>query len=363
MRLLIATAEASGDALGRALLDALIAQGAAPQALAVAGTQLADGPVTVLARAERATAFGLFEVARSLPALARHRSCLRAQIRTAPPDLLLTIDSPGLHLSLARFARARGVPVVHAVCPQFWASRPWRVRRLADAVDHVLCLLPFEPDLLAAHGVPSTFIGHPRAWPERGAPPADPPRIVIAPGSRPGELRAHLPAVRATVSHLRRRRPAARILVLRAPTVAAEALRDLGDEIVDDVRDVEAHVALAASGTLTVELAALGIPQVVFYRVHPLTYPIARALIRVPNIALPSVLAGRAIVPEHIQHLDPAALAEDVLRLLGPDGDLQRQLTQRAIAPLRQPDGLDRAAQILSRVASRRVGGAAPRAR
>lgn len=353
LRLLLAAAEPSGDALGAKLLAAARDLTGEIQVFAAAGPALLQAGAQPIARASDGTASGLFELFGRLPSLYAHRARLRSAL-SMQPDLLLTIDSPGLHLPLARQARARGIPTVHAVCPQIWASRPWRISALKRSVDHVLCLLPFEPALLSDRGIPSTFIGNPaaRAWRPI---PSGPATVLLAPGSRPAELRQHLPVLARVAEHLRGRRPDLRLIALCAPGISPTALDALRVPVSSSLDECSPHVAIAASGTITLELATTGIPQVVLYRVHPLTYAIGRPFLTTPWISLPNVLAQQAIVPEHLQVLDPSAIADQALALLGAPGQDQLHALQPALETVRVADGLAEGARTMVRLARREV--------
>jgi len=311
--LFVAAAEASGDRLAAELVAALRHRGRRFVARGLAGPRMIAEGVHPVVRCEEATALGLWEVVGALPRLARVLQRLRADLSAHPRATVLTVDSPDLLLRLGAFARSRGHRVLHWVAPQVWAWRPGRVRRLARAVDEVLCLLPFEPDHLAPH-VRAVFVGHPAAAlrPRRAVRPGR-PTFALAPGSRPGEIRRLWPVLRAVARRLRERHPAAGFVVPRAPSVPPAALGGLDAVFVDRMADVAgADAAVVASGTATLELAALGVPMVVVYRVHPVTHAIARRLVRVPYLALPNLLAGRARIPEFVQDLDPSAIAAAV---------------------------------------------------
>jgi lipid-A-disaccharide synthase len=344
---LVATGEASGDRLAADLLLALARLEPDLDVHAVSGPALRAQGVTELAPAEQATAFGLVEVVRHLPRLRALQRRLVRHIDTWRPDVVLTVDSPSLLLPVARHAKRRGIRAVHAVCPQVWASRPGRVRAFKDIADAWLCLLPFEPALLQEHGANGVFIGHPRVQAPRPRPASGPPRIVLAPGSRTSEVRQHWPVLCATAARVRQVRPDATFVVPVAPTVRAADLPGLDATFVAGIDDLHAHAALACSGTLTLELATAGIPQVVLYRVHPLTWAVGRHLLTTPWISLPNVLAGEGVVPEHVQRLDPDRLADDVLGLIGAEGDGQIARLAGALAPLRDAGGLARGARAM----------------
>ncbi len=324
-RILVAAAEPSGDALAAAVVGELRRREPGLRFVGSAGPRMRAAGVEALVEAEALSAVGVVE---ALSVLGPSVRALRALDRVLPTcRLSLTFDAPSLWLRLARKARARGVPAIHVVAPQVWAWRPGRVRRIADAVDTLLCLLPFEPAWFQGH-VRAVFVGHPAAAIRPVPTPVDGrPTLALCPGSRPAEVARLWPVFREVARAVRRREPDAAFVVPRAPSLPPDALGGL------DAREVaslgacaHADAALVASGTATLELAALDVPMVVAYRVHPLTAAIARRTLRIPRVALPNVLAGREVVPERLQELDPERLADDLLGLVGTRGQVPRSL-------------------------------------
>jgi lipid-A-disaccharide synthase len=342
----VCAAEASGDALGAALARALLAREVAVSG--VAGPQMRAAGVEVVARAEDASALGLVEVVGALPRIAR---VLRAVERALDPrpTCVVGIDAPGLMSRIGARCRRRSVRYLQWVAPQVWAWNPGRAAGIARWADEVLCLFPFEPLWLRPHGVDARFVGHPWAASHPRSMPPGPPIVALLPGSRPAEIARHWPVLRDTAARLRERWPGCRFRVGRAPTAPADALANLDARLVDGVAAAleGAHVAITCSGTASLEVAAAGVPQVVIYQVHPVTWHIGRRLSRVPFLALPNLLAGGAVVPEHLQRLDPAAIAGDVARLLGPAGAAQVAALRPALGGLAPDAAIER---VLERV-------------
>lgn len=323
-RLFMSAGEASGDRLAAELLVELERRRPTLVARGVVGPRLRARGVEEVAAAEGLAAVGPWQGLRALPTAIRTMWAADRAFATRAHDLVITVDAPAWSMRLARRARQRGLRVVHWVSPQLWAWRPGRAAAVARAVDAVLCLLPFEPPLYARTGVEAVFVGHPAV--DRVRPAARPggagPVIALAPGSRPAEVAALWRVLRRVGALAVARWPGARVVALQAP---GTSLPDLdGIEVCDDVGALRADVCVACSGTLTLELAAARIPTVVVYRTDGLTWAIARRLVRIPHIALPNVLAGRLVVPEHLQDLDVEAILADVERLLGAAGDVQR---------------------------------------
>lgn len=347
MKIALCSGEASGDRLAVDLLAALRRDGDV-DAFGLAGPLMRKAGVRAIRDAEDATAVGIIEAIGAARRLNGLLDDLGAAIDREQPDVVVTIDSPGLLLRLAARVRATGRPTVHWVSPQVWAWRPGRVRDVARSVDTLLCLFPIEPPLYDGLGLDVVYTGHPRvaALAAKRRPRSGGAVIGLAPGSRRSEIEVLWPVLRDVAARVRAARPDARFVVPVAPTVDRAALAGVDATFTDGLDAVnDADVFIAASGTATLEIAARGVPLVVVYRVHPITWAIGRVLVRgVRHLSLPNILAGDGVVPEHLQALDAAAIAADVLRLLGPDGDAQLERLSPVIASLAVPDAIERAA-------------------
>jgi lipid-A-disaccharide synthase len=376
----IVAGEESGDQLGGRLMQALKRLG--PVAFAGVGgpAMQAEGLASLFPLRDIAV-MGVLPVLKRLPSLLRRIDETARAAIAADPDVLVIVDSPDFTHRVARKVRAArpDIPIVDYVCPSVWAWRPGRARKMRAYVDHVLCLLPFEPDALRRlDGPPGTYVGHPLV--ERLAelrPDVDdlaaretaPPTLLILPGSRGSELERLLPVFRETLARLRATHGP---LDAALPAVAkhADALRAALADWPDPPRLVlgeaekfatfrRARAALAASGTVTLELALARAPTVVAYKVSALEAAIARRLITVPSIVLPNLILGENAMPEFIQQdCAPAPLAEAVAALLadGPARAAQFAAFERIEAAMTQPGRApsDVAAQIVAGL-SRRV--------
>lgn len=343
--------EPSGDVIGGRLMAALKAQtGGRVRFAGVGGEAMAAEGLDSLFPIAELSVMGLVEVLPHLPRLLRRLRQTADTAMAARPAAVVTIDSPGFTLRLARRLRRRGIasPLIHYVAPQVWAWRPGRARHLAREIDHLLTLLPFEPPLFEVHGLAATFVGHPAVEPSNGEPdgaafrarhgiPADAPLVCILPGSRAGEVKRLLPVFGAALRRLAADRPG-----LRA---AVPSITHLADDVTAQVRDwavpttvlagpaekaaafAAADAALAASGTVAVELAVAGLPSVIAYRVSPVSAALARRLIRVDYVSLPNLVLGREVQPERLQErCTPKGLAEALAPLLEDGEARQRQL-------------------------------------
>lgn len=317
---------------------------------------MAAAGVELLADLADLAVLGLVEVAHRLPFFWRLRRRLRTVLERDRPDLVVPIDYPGLNLWLAEQARRRGLRVLYYIAPQVWAWHPGRVRRLARAVDRLAVVLPFEEAFFRRAGVPAVFVGHPLMdrLASRPAPDAAPePILALLPGSRPQEVRRHLPLLVEAVEWVRRRCPKVEARVLRAPDVPLSLYRRVPWPLEEDVLAVlqSARAAIVKSGTSTLEAAVLGVPFVVVYRLHPWTFAIARRLVRVPYVALANLVAGEAVAPEFLQgDAHPRRIADALLPLLasGPERERMLRAWDRVRASLGPPGAAQRVAALAS---------------
>lgn len=292
--ILVSAAEPSGDRLAADLVSALgvPARGLAGPAMRAAG-------VEAIGHAEELGLMGLFEVVEALPRAWRlHRDLVQALDGCR---LLVVVDAPDFNIPLARAAKKRGVPVLFYVSPQVWAWRAGRARTIAELAEKVICLLPFEPALYPDGK--AVFLGSPVAerCPRLGE--ASSNAWCLAPGSRQQEVERLLPVMLQASEGHERLLAAAPGLDLNADVQRVEGLSEAARRC---------PVALVASGTATLELACMGRPMVVVYRVGALTYSVAKALVDVPFIALPNLIMGRQVVPEFVQQLDPEVLRREL---------------------------------------------------
>lgn len=294
----------------------------------VAGPQMRAAGVEAILPAEGLAVMGAAELLGHLGRLRAARAALKRAL-VEPTDAFIGVDAPDFHLPVARAATRRGVPTVGYVAPQVWAWRPGRIPAIEEALDLLLCLFDWEPALFP--NTRAVWVGHPAIDRVQPRDPAIVDRSVygLLPGSRRQELRRHLPLFLEAAAELRRRaggqnRPAPRFRMVLPPEVSTASLGVALPPWIerrDRVADLDiAAAALTKSGTVTLELALLGVPQVVAHRVSPLTFWIGRALIRgVQHIALPNILSDREglapAVPEHIQTRDAGMLAAEILGL------------------------------------------------
>jgi lipid-A-disaccharide synthase len=331
-RVLVSAAEPSGDLLASELVAAL----GDWEIAGLAGPRMRAAGVRSLARTEDVSVMGLVELLSRLGDVRRVRAVLEAAIDSGEYACFVGVDAPDLHLPLAKRARDRGMRAIGFVSPQVWAWRPGRVSAIGDAYEALLCLFAFEPALYADTPVDARWVGHPvlDRMPSRAT--IDPLLYGLLPGSRQQEVERLWPVFRRAAEALRARNPDARFRVVVPDWIAL----DTGDMEVSRTTAslAGARGALTKSGTVTLELAVMGVPQVVAHQVHFVTYAIGRQLVKgVEHVAMPNVLAKREVVPEFVQDLDPEKLAAALLALpdvqqvdltaLGEKGAAQRAAT------------------------------------
>ena len=288
---------------------------------------------------------GIVEILPHAGRLFRRMRETAAAIDASAPDAVITIDAPAFAHGVAKRIRNDQIPRIHYVAPQLWAWRPWRVYKFRRHFHHLLALLPFEPEWFARYGMDCRFVGHPVVESEvaqadgsgfrnrHGIDP-DVPTICVLPGSRQGEVARLAGPFGETLEILYARYPELTVVVPTVPNVS-KAVRETFENLpmrtvfVDNPDEkfsamAACNVGLAASGTVTLELAMARVPYVVAYRVSALTSWLARMLVRVPYANLINITADREIVPECIQSkCRPAILSEIVGGLIDGAGDAQ----------------------------------------
>ncbi len=342
--------ESSGDTLGAALIEALRQRWPQARFCGIAGPKMRAAGCEVWAEAEELAVMGLTEILRHLPRLLRLRRELEARLLQARPDVFIGIDAPEFNLRLERALKRHGLRTVQYVSPQVWAWRQGRVRTMHESCDLMLCLLPFETEFYAQHGVRASFVGHPLAdqvpldvdhSAARAALGLDSAARVVAllPGSRAGEVTRLADDFIGAAAWLAARSPDLRFVApMATPTVRAlfeQALQRVPGAppvLVTDGQAQRALIAadavLVASGTATLETLLCRRPMVVAYRLAALTAFVLRRLgvVKVAHFSQPNLLLGRGAVPEFFQSaVTPAALGAAVLEQL-EDTPARRQL-------------------------------------
>jgi lipid-A-disaccharide synthase len=345
-KILVSSGEASGDLYASLVVEELRRIYPDAEFFGCTGPKLRAAGVRTVVDAASLAVVGLFEVIQHIPRIYGEYRKLLAVAKTERPDLAILTDSPDFHLRVARRLHAGGVPVVYLVAPQVWAWRKGRLPGMRRTIRKLLCIFPFEEEFFRAAGIDTTFIGHPltglirptcarEEYFRKHRLDAARPLVVVLPGSRRGEAARHLPVLLEAVERINRER-AVNVVLPASATTGAEFFeqRMMGRSLVKVTEggswDAMAHcdLALAASGTVTVEAALLHAPMVTFYRVTPLTYRLGKLLVDVPFYSMVNLIAGRALVPELIQDdMTAENLAAEALRLLNDAEARERMRT------------------------------------
>ena len=372
----ISAGEASGEQYGALLANELIHKlGHDVELFGMGGPKMEAAGVECVVRSEDVAVMGLTEVLSHLPGIWREFQKLKQALRQRRPAVAVLIDFPGFHFRLARELHKLGIPVIYFVGPQLWAWKAHRIKLVRKYVRQMLVIFPFEEPYYRARGVDAEFVGHPLAdLPQPSISREqfaaenhlDPARtwIGLLPGSRMKEIQANLPEMlKAAIlisqnDQTSQTNPEPQFLIPLAPTLTPTqraavhrlvkdhgsnlTIRLIGDPGAEGPEGnkelaslapgaarsalLHARASVVASGTATVEAALIGNPFVVVYRVSPLTYAIARRMVKVPHVAMANLIAGKRVVPELIQHDFTAANIVQHLNPLLPDGPARESM-------------------------------------
>ena len=382
LRIGIVVGEESGDQLGAGLMRAIRArlQGAV-EFRGVGGTAMEAEGLASLFPLREVAVMGVVAIAKGLPRMFERVRRTAKAMTEADLDALVIVDSPEFTHRIARRVReaAPQVPIINYVPPTVWAWRPGRARPMRAYVDHALALLPFEPAAYAKlGGPPCTYVGHPLAERIAELRPnaaearrrlADPPVVLVLPGSRRAEVRHTLGPFRAAIDLVRARLGTLELALPTLPHLVDDIRADTADwpskpRIILDAQEKRAafrvaRAALAGAGTVTLELALAGIPTVASYRVAAIDAVVMRIMVRVPSLILANLALGENVVPEFFQDAcTPERLAEALIPLIGDTSARQRQLDAFArfdtIMETGKASPSDRAAEIVISLATKR---------
>jgi lipid-A-disaccharide synthase len=338
-RFALVAGETSGDLLAGLLLNGLRQRWPDLQAAGIGGSRMIEQGFDAWWPSEKLAVRGYVEVLRHYREIVGIRGQLKQRLLGADrPDVFIGVDAPDFNLDLEAALKARGIRTVHFVCPSVWAWRPERIEKIRRSADHVLCIFPFEPELLARHGIDATYVGHPLAdvipmAPDRAAARAalglsdEDTVVAILPGSRASEVQYLVQVFFAAAAQMLRQRPTLRFVVPAVPALrekieAAARAAGLGAHL--SVVPGQSHkvlaacdVTLIASGTATLEAALFKRPMVIAYNMNWLSWQIMRRKQLQPWVGLPNILCNDFVVPEFLQDAaTPQALAQAVLAWL-----------------------------------------------
>lgn len=390
----LSAGEPSGDLHGAAVARALRARWPDARLLGLAGPRMQAEGVEPIAPFDRLSVMGFVEVARHLPFFVRLLRRAGAVLRDEGVDLVIPIDYPGFNMRLASRAARQGVPVLYYIAPQVWAWHRSRAGKLAAIADRLAVILPFEEEIFSGYGADVHFVGHPLAGPGQPAtgPGAtgdagsragsgsadredfcqaldlDPERRILAlfPGSRVQEVERHLETFVEAARRVVDARWHLQPVIARSPDVPTEAYAGAPFPVTSHGGALlsHAHAALVKSGTTTLQTALAGVPMVIAYRTHPVTFWLARRLVDVEHVGLANLVAGRRIAPELLQDdATPRALAEALLPLVDEGPARRRALegVREVQESLRREDG-GTAADAVAELAADLLRGTGPEA-
>ena len=350
LRIAMVAGEPSGDLLAASLLGGLSRTlPAGTHYYGIGGPRMAAQGFEAHWPMDKLAVRGYVEALRHIPEILGIRNELKRQLLAEPPHAFIGVDAPDFNFGLEQALRGTRIPTIHFVCPSIWAWRGGRIKKIVKAVDHMLCVFPFETALLEKAGVPATYVGHPLADDIPLEPdvagaraalglPATGPIIAVLPGSRRSEIGLIGPTFFEAMAIMQRREPGLRFVMPAATPALRELLRPLVSahpELALTLTDGDAQRAMTAadavlvkSGTVTLEAALLKKPMVISYKVPWLTGQIMRRQGYLPYVGLPNILAGRFVVPELLQHFaTPEALADATLVQLHDEAN-RRTLTE-----------------------------------
>jgi lipid-A-disaccharide synthase len=344
------------------------------QASGIGGARMAERGFKAWWPSDKLSVFGYIDALSHYREILGIRNQLKAKLLAHPPDVFIGVDAPDFNLDLEADLRQTGIKTVHFVCPSIWAWRPQRVEKLKKSCDHVLCVFPFEPEILAKHGIAATFVGHPLAsvipmQPDKAKARGqlglslDDKVVAVLPGSRLAEIKHLAPRYFKAVSSVFVANSAIKFIVPSVPKhipLLQKIAKECGVDNQVQIIAGQSHLALEAcdvtlitSGTATLEAALYKRPMVIGYALNWLSYQIMKRKKLQPWVGLPNILSGKFVVPELIQgDCTPEALAEATLAWLeAPEkvADLERQFTTIHTQLLRNTSELaaDAIAQVL----------------
>jgi len=375
---MLSVGEPSGDLHAARLLEQLNLRNASIHCFGMGGARMRKQGFEAVVGIEQMAVMGLFEIIRHFPTLYGVLRKMRQLLQQRRPDLLILVDYPGFNLWLAKHAKKLGIPVLYYISPKIWVWRERRIHKIAARVDQMALIFPFELPYYRRVGVPATYVGHPLVGKvicsegvkeARSAIGLDPERVTIGlfPGSRRGEVVQLLPELLESARQMSASNPALQFILSQAPELPAElftegaelvasgaiSMKLLKGEVYRAIRASDAIVT--ASGTVTLEMALLGTPMVVIYRMAPFSYAILSRLIKIPYVSLVNIVAGREVVPELLQE---EASAESIIRHLSPllvEG-IERRAMVEGLSQVRTELGEGSSAERLSDLVEEMLG-------
>ncbi|MDF2873882.1 MAG: Lipid-A-disaccharide synthase [Sporomusa sp.] len=377
-KIMISAGEASGDLHGASLATALKKICSNVRIFGMGGSKMREAGVEIVHDINDLATMGFIEIATSMPKLFRLRKFLSDVMDLERPDVLVIIDYPGFNMRLAKIAKAKGIPVVSYISPKVWAHGRGRAKEMANLVEHVAVIFPFEVEIYREAGANVSFIGNPlidiakptltkeEAYRYFDADPIK-PVVLLMPGSRRHEIQELLPVMMSAAEKITEKIPCQFYLPI-APTIAEETIANILKEYSVPVKLSTRHtydlmhisdIAIAASGTATLETSIMAVPTILIYKLNTITYFIAKFMVDIPYVGLANIIADRLIIPELIQHnATPDNIVKEAVALL-----TNKELRERILhdldevkSKLGEPGAVDRGAQIILDVACNKTG-------
>ncbi len=336
-RIMIVAGEASGDIYGADLVQKAFSLDSSLDFFGIGGSRMREAGVKILVDSAEIAVMGLIEVLKHFDVISAAFLKLKKLLQQDPPELLILIDYPGFNLRLAKVAKKAGVKILYYISPKVWAWKAGRIRKIAATVSKMAVIFPFELPLYEKAGVSVSFVGHPmldlvdvvmnreEAAASFGL---DPTRKTVGlfPGSRRSEIERILPAIVAAAELLHRRFPDLQFVMPLASTLREEDIRPhlCGTGILPIITTQRIHdlirgcdAIISVSGTVTLEIALVGTPMVIIYKLAPLTYQVASRVVKIKHIGLCNIVADRSIVKELVQdQANPEAIADEITMIL-----------------------------------------------
>ena len=372
-RILISAGEASGDIHAAAVTAAIKKIDSSAEVFGMGGDALRNVGGEVLFDIKDHGVMGFVEVLKKLPDLFKLRDDFERVMDERKPDCLITVDYPGFNMKLAKLAHDKGIPVVSYIAPSAWAWHKSRAKKVAKIVDKVACIFPFEYDVYKEAGAPVEFVGHPLvdivkpkmsqeeamafAGKEEGK-----KLILLMPGSRLMEIEKMLPTLLEAAKLIKKQLPEVSFVMPRAGTIPISLLEEKIKASGLEVKITEgnnydlfsvADLALATSGTVTLEAALCGLGSVIVYKTNPVTYFIAKLVVNIPHIGLPNIVAAKSVLPELIQNdFTPAKVAQEALALLESERNAKMKEDLAYVKErLGKPGAVGRVAELVLKIA------------
>ncbi|MDP6728264.1 MAG: lipid-A-disaccharide synthase [Gammaproteobacteria bacterium] len=347
MKIAISAAETSGDLIGAALVKSLITLNPGCQIEGLAGEMMSDEGCNRLWNMNHANVMGFSEVLKKLPSLLKLRSSIVTHYTKSRPDVFIGIDSPDFNFRIERKLKQNGIKTVHFISPSVWAWRSNRITKIKASTDLMLCLFPFEMDFYEKHGQKALFVGHPLAEiikPRKQY--LSGKRVLLMPGSREAEIKSLLPEIITSVKLMREQDPE----LIFSISLANNDFKDwvesqIGEQNIGlSIGDAHTRIAnsdlvIVASGTATLEVAMIGVPMIVIYKISSASYQLVKRLLKTDYVSLPNVILGKEIVPELIQdNANGKNIADTAIQLINSNnseltaqlGLIHKQLNQGA---------------------------------